>query len=133
MEGFSSRGEATMLIRTTQTGRTLMRRIDVHRQAALTLVHPMSVTRVSIEAADTHVLAHDVRAPSALPRWDNSAMDGYAVRRTDVAGASTQAPVALRVLADLPAGSDARPTRSCRPGRTPWCPSSRLTVGSRSC
>jgi len=87
-----------------------MRRIDVHRQAALTLVHPMPVTRVSIEAADTHVLAQDVRAPSALPRWDNSAMDGYAVRRADVAGASTRAPVTLRVLADVPAGSDARPT-----------------------
>lgn len=87
-----------------------MRRIDDHRQAALALVHPMPVTRVSIEAADTHVLAHDVRAPSALPQWDNSAMDGYAVRRDDVAGASTRAPVMLRVLADLPAGSDARPT-----------------------
>jgi molybdopterin molybdotransferase len=87
-----------------------VRRIDVHRQAALTLAHPMPVTRVSIEVADTHVLAHDVLAPSALPRWDNSAMDGYAVRSADVAGASTRAPVALRVMADLPAGSDARPT-----------------------
>jgi molybdopterin molybdotransferase len=37
-------------------------------------------------------------------------MDGYAVRSADVAGASTQEPVTLTVLADLPAGSDARPT-----------------------
>jgi molybdopterin molybdotransferase len=88
----------------------LVRPIDVHRQAALALVHPMPVTRVSIDAADAHVLAHDVRAPSALPRWDNSAMDGYAVRISDLAGAGTGSPVALRVLADLPAGSDARPT-----------------------
>ncbi|MDA8439253.1 MAG: molybdopterin molybdenumtransferase MoeA, partial [Propionibacterium sp.] len=70
----------------------------------------MPVTRVDLDGADTHVLAEDVRAPSALPRWDNSAMDGYAVRASDVSGASAQAPVALRVLADLPAGSEARPT-----------------------
>ena len=37
-------------------------------------------------------------------------MDGYAVRAGDLAGAREAAPVALRVLADLPAGSDARPT-----------------------
>jgi molybdopterin molybdotransferase len=87
-----------------------VRRIDVHRQAVLALAQPLPQTLVSIESADTHVLAQDVRAPSDLPRWDNSAMDGYAVRCVDVAGASSQAPVSLRVLADLPAGSDARPT-----------------------
>ena len=87
-----------------------MRTIDLHRQTALSLVHPMPVTRVSIEDADTYVLAQDVRSPSDLPRWDNSAMDGYAVRYADVAGASTRAPIPLRVTADLPAGSDARPT-----------------------
>ena len=87
-----------------------MRRIDVHRQAVLDLAQPLPETLVSIESADTHVLAQDVLAPSALPRWDNSAMDGYAVRSADVVGASSQTPVTLRVLVDLPAGSDARPT-----------------------
>lgn len=87
-----------------------MRRIDVHRQAVLDLAQPLPETLVSIESADTHVLAQDVLAPSALPRWDNSAMDGYAVRSADVAQASSQTPVTLRVLADLPAGSDAHPT-----------------------
>jgi molybdopterin molybdotransferase len=37
-------------------------------------------------------------------------MDGYAVRTADVSGANSQTPVTLRVLVDLPAGSDARPT-----------------------
>jgi molybdopterin molybdotransferase len=87
-----------------------VRRIDVHRQAVLDLAQPLPETLVSIESADTHVLAQDVLAPSALPRWDNSAMDGYAVRSADVAQASSQTPVTLRVLADLPAGSDAHPT-----------------------
>jgi molybdopterin molybdotransferase len=87
-----------------------VRRIDVHRQAVLDLAQPLPETLVNIGSADTHVLAHDVLAPSALPRWDNSAMDGYAVRTADVSGASSQRPVTLRVLVDLPAGSDARPT-----------------------
>lgn len=86
-----------------------MRRIEDHRREALALVRPMPATRVSIESADSQVLAQDVLAPSALPRWDNSAMDGYAVRYGDVAAASPAAPVRLEVLADLPAGSDAQP------------------------
>src|SRR5690606_20764248 len=40
-----------------------------------------------------------------LPGFDNSAMDGYAVRHADVAGASATTPVTLTVVADLPAGS----------------------------
>ncbi|MBA3020254.1 gephyrin-like molybdotransferase Glp [Propionicimonas sp.] len=87
-----------------------MRQIDEHRRAALALVRAMPVVSVSIEDADAYVLARDVLAPSALPRWDNSAMDGYAVRQVDVAAAAPDAPVSLRVLADLPAGSDAQPT-----------------------
>ncbi len=87
-----------------------MRQIDEHRREALALVRPMPVINISIESAEAHVLASDVLAPSALPRWDNSAMDGYAVRCADVAGASTETPIQLKVLVDLPAGSDARPT-----------------------
>jgi molybdopterin molybdotransferase len=64
---------------------------------------------VPVAQAAGHVLAHDVRAPEALPRWDASAMDCYAVRRHDVAAAADERPVALRVVADLPAGSPAAP------------------------
>lgn len=52
-----------------------------------------------------HRLAKDVHALLAVPPWDNSAMDGYAVRAADVAAASAATPVTLRVVADLPAGS----------------------------
>ncbi|HVL62829.1 MAG TPA: gephyrin-like molybdotransferase Glp, partial [Microbacterium sp.] len=41
--------------------------------------------------------------------FDNSAMDGFAVRFSDVASASAASPVALRVVADLPAGSSLDP------------------------
>jgi molybdopterin molybdotransferase len=46
------------------------------------------------------VLAEDVVSPCDLPRWDNSAMDGYAVRAADAA-----APVDLRIAGYVPAGS----------------------------
>ncbi|GAA2720791.1 molybdopterin molybdotransferase MoeA [Cellulomonas aerilata] len=85
-----------------------MRTVVEHRRAALALVAPLPSERVPLDAAEGRVLAGDVRADAALPRWDNSAMDGYAVRAEDVAGAP-DGPVVLRVLADLPAGSDAEP------------------------
>lgn len=51
------------------------------------------------------VLADDVRSPLALPPWDNASMDGYAVRAADLGGASTDAPVSLRVVGTIPAGT----------------------------
>lgn len=51
------------------------------------------------------VLAVDVVARDNLPPFANSAMDGYAVRAADVAGAAGAAPVFLDVVADIPAGS----------------------------
>jgi molybdopterin molybdotransferase len=50
------------------------------------------------------VLAEDVVAPFDIPPLDNTAMDGYAVRAGDTAGASEAEPRALRVVADLAAG-----------------------------
>lgn len=52
-------------------------------------------------------LAEPVVATATLPPWDNSAMDGYAVRGVDVRGASADAPVALSVTAVVRAGGDA--------------------------
>ncbi|MFL5561126.1 MAG: gephyrin-like molybdotransferase Glp [Gemmatimonadaceae bacterium] len=50
------------------------------------------------------VLAQDVRSEIALPPWDNSGMDGYAVRAADIATASADAPTALRVTGTIAAG-----------------------------
>ncbi len=49
-------------------------------------------------------LAEDAVAGNDIPPFDNSAMDGYAVRAEDIAAASSENPVALAVLGDLPAG-----------------------------
>ena len=57
-----------------------------------------TVRRPLLDTLDA-VLAEDVRSPLDLPPWDNSAMDGYAVRSADVTG-----PVELEVIETVPAG-----------------------------
>jgi len=49
-------------------------------------------------------VAEDLRSTATVPPFTNSAMDGYAVRAGDTAGASADRPVRLRVLGDLAAG-----------------------------
>jgi molybdopterin molybdotransferase len=51
------------------------------------------------------VLVEDVHSTFPLPPFDNSAMDGYAVRAEDIAGASETSPVVLPVVGDVAAGS----------------------------
>ncbi len=75
-----------------------------HRMAVLELVRPAPEVVLPVGEADGLVLAADVVAATHVPPWDNSAMDGYAVRADDVAPAG-DAPVRLAVVADLPAGS----------------------------
>lgn len=59
---------------------------------------------VALAEAQGLVLADDVVARLALPVFDNSAMDGYAVRAEDVADATPERPVVLEVAEDIPAG-----------------------------
>lgn len=60
------------------------------------------------------VLAEDVTSPIEHPPWDNSSMDGYAVRAADVVAASIEHPIALPVLETIAAGQ--RPARRVEPG-----------------
>lgn len=59
---------------------------------------------VPLTQAQGLVLGGDVVAPLSLPVFDNSAMDGYAVRAEDTSGATPQNPVMLPVAEDIPAG-----------------------------
>lgn len=86
-----------------------MRTVAQHLAHALSLVEPLPAEVVAIGDADGRVLARALLAPQALPRWDGSAMDGYAVRAADLVGAAPDRPVTLTVVADLPAGSGAQP------------------------
>lgn len=65
---------------------------------------PLPSEALAPEAALGLVLAEPVVATTDLPPWDNSAMDGYAIRAVDVAGASEARPIALRVVGEVPAG-----------------------------
>jgi molybdopterin molybdotransferase len=58
-----------------------------------------------LSEARGRILAEDVMSLTALPPWDNSAMDGYAMRAADVATASDAAPARLEVSGEVRAGS----------------------------
>ncbi|WP_278313836.1 molybdopterin molybdotransferase MoeA [Lolliginicoccus levis] len=81
-----------------------MRSVTEHAAAIAALVTARPEQEATLTAAHRSVLARDVIAPRSLPGFDNSAMDGYAVRAADIAGASEAHPVELPVAADIPAG-----------------------------
>ena len=66
---------------------------------------PLPSETVPLEEALGRALADDVLAPGPLPPWDNSAMDGYAVRGDDVRGATKEHPVVLVVTGVIHAGT----------------------------
>ncbi|HEV2784285.1 MAG TPA: gephyrin-like molybdotransferase Glp [Actinophytocola sp.] len=80
------------------------RSVDEHRAAVAELLGLLPVEERPLADCLGLALAADVTAPVALPPFDNSAMDGYAVRAADVSGASADSPVVLPVEADIPAG-----------------------------
>ena len=71
----------------------------------LSHLSPLPPETVPLEEALGRALANDVLAPGPLPPWDNSAMDGYAVRGDDVAGATKEHPVVLVVTGVIHAGT----------------------------
>ncbi len=68
---------------------------------------PLPAEEIPLEAALGRILASPVVSDLDLPPWDNSAMDGYAVHAADTEGASPAAPVRLRVVGEVRAGSPA--------------------------
>ncbi|HSC32019.1 MAG TPA: gephyrin-like molybdotransferase Glp [Gemmatimonadaceae bacterium] len=68
-------------------------------------IRTLGAERVALLDSLGRVLAEPVRSPLTLPAWDNSAMDGYAVRSDDVRDARPDAPVTLRVLETVAAGA----------------------------
>jgi molybdopterin molybdotransferase len=84
-----------------------MRSVEEHQRVVLTDARPMPSERVPLLQAEGLVLAEPVTASWPLPAFDNSSMDGYAVRARDVAGAAGDAPVRLPVRGDLAAGQAA--------------------------
>lgn len=81
-----------------------MRTVDEHQRVLAGLIQARAATQVGLFDAQGSALAADITAPLSLPVFDNSGMDGYAVRVADVAGATSDNPVKLPVAEDIPAG-----------------------------
>ncbi|MCK1796800.1 molybdopterin molybdotransferase MoeA [Streptomyces sp. XM4193] len=81
--------------------------VDEHLDDILASVHPLEPLELSLLEAQGCVLVDDVLVPAALPPFDNSSMDGYAVRTVDVEGAGEEFPAVLTVVGDVAAGSGA--------------------------
>ncbi len=78
--------------------------VEEHLAEILGTIRPLAPTELSLGDVHGLVLAEDVAAGTPLPSFDNSAMDGYAVRVGDVAAATEQDPVTLPVTAEVAAG-----------------------------
>ncbi|HWE88998.1 MAG TPA: gephyrin-like molybdotransferase Glp [Pseudonocardiaceae bacterium] len=84
---------------------TSPRSVAEHQAQVAALIGTMPVVELPLADCLGLVLAEDLSSPVPLPLFDNSAMDGYAVRSVDIAGADPDHPVELPVTADIPAGS----------------------------
>ncbi|WP_349816419.1 gephyrin-like molybdotransferase Glp [Streptomyces sp. MRC013] len=83
--------------------------VDEHLEDVLAALRPLDPIELRLPDAQGCVLVEDVTVPVALPPFDNSSMDGYAVRVADVAGASEEFPAVLTVVGDVAAGGEGLP------------------------
>lgn len=79
--------------------------VDEAISRILTDISRLPSEQVELIAAYGRTLAEDILAPVSLPPFANSSMDGYAIRAADIAAASQDSPVRLRVVTDIPAGT----------------------------
>ena len=84
-------------------------------QIILDLVCPTSNTEpVDLPLATGRILATEIASRLDFPHWDNSAMDGYAVKFADVRSSTPKHPITLEVVEEIPAGY--QPQREIQPG-----------------
>jgi molybdopterin molybdotransferase len=81
--------------------------VDEARRLVLERVRPLEVERVPLREALGRVLAEDVTSAEPVPGFDNSAMDGFAVRAADTHAAGAEAPVSLSIAGESRAGRPA--------------------------
>lgn len=86
-----------------------MRSVEEHLAEILAAVRPLESERMPVADARGRTLREPLHARVDIPVFDNSAMDGFAVRFADVEAAGRDTPVTLQVIADLPAGSPLDP------------------------
>ena len=82
----------------------------------LDLVNPIKDTEtITLEDSVGRILAQTVTSQLDFPYWDNSAMDGYAVKFEDVVQSSPENPAILEIIEEIPAGIT--PKKSLRSGQ----------------
>ena len=88
--------------------------VDEAREIILSQVTVLGRETVPLTDALARVLAAEIESSVMHPAWDNSGMDGFAVRSEDVSAASREHPAVLRVIEEVLAGGF--PTQRLRPG-----------------
>lgn len=87
--------------------------VERAREIALSAVRPLGTETRPTDECLGRVLAQPVISPINVPPWDNSGMDGFAVRAVDIEHATAEAPARLPVVDDVAAGKfPAGPHRS---------------------
>ncbi|MGH3778744.1 MAG: molybdopterin molybdotransferase MoeA [Pseudonocardiaceae bacterium] len=86
------------------------RSVDEHGQVVAALLAVTPVIRLPLLECAGLALAEPVTSSLPLPPFENSAMDGYAVRSVDIADATADQPVELPVTEDIPAGRTDSPS-----------------------
>jgi molybdopterin molybdotransferase len=89
--------------------------VEQARERILSRFKPLETESVPLTACTNRVLGADIIAADDLPLFDNSSMDGFALRAADTADAAPASHLTLRVVADIPAGTT--PTVSLAPGQ----------------
>ena len=101
--------------------------VNQAEQLILNLVQPLDVGQdgetLNLLDASGRILAEPITSSLDFPHWDNSAMDGYAVRYADVQGCAAETPVTLTIVEEIPAGY--QPQKTIQPGQA-----ARILTGS---
>lgn len=84
------------------------RTVDEHLEAVLSGIGSIPPIELTLLDAQGLLLAEHVTSEVPLPGFDNSAMDGYAVRAVDTQDASEDTPIVLPVVGDIAAGATSR-------------------------
>lgn len=82
---------------------------DLVRAQTMAMIAPLAPIEVALHDALGRVLAETVSAQADIPPFDNSAMDGFAVRADDLEAASTASAVRLPIVGEVFAGPGALP------------------------
>lgn len=91
-----------------------MRPIEEALKVVLDSIKVLGTERVPLQDSDGRILAEDIYSRIYLPPWDNSAMDGYALKWEDIREASQDRPLRLRITDEVRAG--AMPSKSVHTG-----------------